>query len=150
MKRLLLVLLALCAAAVAQQGIPGTLVQQSPTMLNACTVITKNGGINTAITTTITPPASQFVYICAIDLTLSNDATGTGVSTNLSWTSTNLGAWSYQFSQVGTANTTPIDKNFYFTFPVKSANAGTAVTLVSPAVNAHAAYNQNVYYYFAP
>jgi hypothetical protein len=134
----------------AQQGVPGTLVQQSPTMLNACTPSNKSAAVNNAVTVSLTPPNGLFTYICGIDLTVSEDATGLVAQTNASFTSTNLGGWAYEFSTTAALNTTPVDKNFYFPTPVKSAQPGVAVTVVSPAANTHAAYNVNVYYYFAP
>jgi hypothetical protein len=143
--------LALLAApsAFAQQA-QGTPIQQIATRLDACTVANATAVINNAVTLTITPPAGQYVYLCGIDLTVSNDATGAVVATNLQWTSTNLGAWKLTYSMAGTANTIGLQYQSTFNAIMKSAVAGTAVTIVSPAANAHAVYNVNAYYYYAP
>jgi hypothetical protein len=150
MKKLLAFLLLAGSAAFAQQGVPGTLIQQSPTMLNACSVRANSGAVNAQVTSTLTPPSGWSVYICGLDFTASNNGTAAVTFTTTTWTSTNLSGWAYQFSSVSAINLNDLDKSFYFVVPIKSAVPGTAVTIVSPAANADAAYNQNIYYYFAP
>lgn len=133
-------------AASAQSG--PTRVQQDPSVLTACSVSNATAAINNQVTVTITPPSGQYVYICGIDVASSQNATST-VNTNLQYTSTNLGGWSWKYSLAATVNIA-ITQAFYFNNPVKSAAAGTAVTVVSPGATANTAFNINVYYYFAP
>lgn len=144
-----LCLLALCALPVAAQS--PTLVQQSPTMLNACTAFNSTAAVNVQVTVTLTPPAGQYVYVCGIDVAISQNATST-VATNATYTSTNLGpsgnTWGWKFSLAAVANTS-LTQAFYFTQPLKSTAPGVAVTVVSPAAAAQTAYSTNVYYYFA-
>jgi hypothetical protein len=124
-------------------------VQQDPTMLHACTSTNSTGAVNaTFATITLTPPAGQFVYVCGVDIAVSFDATGGTASTNVAFTSTNLGGWQWKMSWAGTASTT-LTQPFYFSQPTKSVIPGTAVTFVSPAANLHGAYSVNVYYFFA-
>jgi hypothetical protein len=126
-----------------------TRVQQDPTMLHACTATNSTGAVNATFTTiTLTPPAGQSVYICGADIAVSFDATGGTASTNVAFTSTNLGGWQWKMSWVGTASTT-ITQPFYFSQPMKAVIPGTAVTFISATANLHAAYSANVYYYFA-
>jgi hypothetical protein len=153
MRRLLLLglLLTLTATAQAQQTLPATIVQQSPTLLNACTPMNATAAVNTAVTLTITaPPSGQYIYICGIDLAVSFNASAAVASTNVSFTSTNLGpagaTWAWKTSWVGTANAQP----FTFQYPVRATSPGTAVTIVAPAIQTTTAYSITAYYYVAP
>lgn len=152
MKKLLLInmLVVFASTLLAQQGPSGALVQNSPTELRACTPAHADAAVNTTVTLTIpTPPSGQSIYLCGLDLSVSNDATGAVVSTNLAFTSTNFGGWKWVFSSANAAssNSTQV---FSWTFGAKSPIPGTAVTFVSPAINLHAAYSINAYYYYAP
>lgn len=142
-----LALVALVVAPAWAQG-PAS-VQQSPTMLHACSTTTATAAVNNTATVTLTPPNGQFVYLCGLDITISQDATGGVASTNLTVTSTNFGGWLWKFSNAGTASTTHEQSFFFGSNVVKAAQAGTAVTFVSPAINLHAAYSITAYYYFA-
>ncbi len=147
MKRFILaVIVALVSASAFAQAIP---VQQQATRPDACSTVNATAAVNNTATVTLTPPNGQYVYVCGIDLTVSDDATGAVAQTNVSFTSTNLGGWAYKYSFANAANTT-LSQVFVFNVPLKSAVAGTVVTLVSPAINLHAAYSINAYYYFAP
>lgn len=128
-----------------------TVVQQTATDRTGCSPISFTAAVNNTVTLTLTPPSGQYVYFCGLTLGLSNDATGTVASANLTFTSTNLGGWLWKFSDIGTANVTT--QQTFFTSPrwlLRSQVAGTAVTIVSPAINLHAAYGINAAYYFAP
>lgn len=142
----------LCAVpSFAQQGVQTPVLGAIPVAISstpATTTANNTAAINNPVTLTLTPPAGQFVYVCGLDLIVANDATGAVAATNLSFTSTNLGGWAYKYSMVGTANTNGVDRSFAWTHCVKSAAATTAVTIVSPAANAHATYSINAYYYF--
>jgi hypothetical protein len=131
-----------------QQTNPPTLVQQSPSDLRACTPAHSDAAVNNTVTITITPPNGLYVYLCGWDYQVVQDATGT-VQTNVKWTSTNLGGLAVEYSTplVVDGNTT---QNFYYAVPLKAAQAGVAVTIVSPAAVLHTAYSANAYYYIAP
>lgn len=126
-----------------------TAVQQAPTRLDSCSTVNATAAVNNTATVTLTPPNSQSVYLCGLDIAISNDATGAVTQANVSFTTTNLGGWAWKYSSANAANTS-LTQAFYWNVPVKSAQPGVAVTIVSPAVNAHAAYSINAYYYFAP
>jgi hypothetical protein len=148
--RLLALATALLALpALAQQVSNATPVQQTATRADACVPTSTTNAVNTVTTLTLTPPSGMFVYLCGLDINVSNNATGAVVSTNLIWTSTNFGGWQYKYSAVNTANTNGLDKTFSWNPVVRSAQPGLAMTIVSPAVNAQAAYTITAYYYFA-
>jgi hypothetical protein len=155
MKKLLLLALVVLLA-VAGPVSAQTLIQQSPTLLNACSVSNQNGAVNAQKTVTLTPQSGQYVYVCGLDFQVTNDATGAVTQANVCFTSTNLGPagalpqWCY--SAINALNTSALigQNAYYYPFPLKSQTPGTAVTIVSPAANLHAAYNVNVYYYYAP
>lgn len=123
-------------------------VDQAATRASACTAANATAAVNNAVTLTLTPPSGYYVYLCGFDIAISQDGTAT-VNTNQSFTSTNLGGWAWKYSLPATANT-QLTQSFYFNNPVKSAAAGTAVTVVSPAAKANSAFSINGYYYFAP
>ncbi len=147
MKRIILFALAMALVSVAAfaQPVP---VQQQASRPDACSTVNATAAVNNTATVTLTPPNGQYVYLCGIDLTVSDDATGGVAQTNVSFTSTNFGGWNYKYSFANAANTT-FSQIFVFTIPVRSVLPGTAVTFVSPAINLHAAYSINAYYYFA-
>jgi hypothetical protein len=155
MKKLLLsfaLLLGALGAAFAQQG---ALVQQSGSMLHAgvqSAVGTNFNTVNNTSTATINVPAGYFVYITGMFLSTCQDATS-AAATNLNFTTTGLGSGAaapqFGLSLAATANTCyfqPIS----FATPLKSAAAGTQVTVVSPAANLHAGFGITVQYYLAP
>jgi hypothetical protein len=132
------------------QGVGATIVQQSSQMLNASTKVATSTPttINNQTTATATPSGSNYVYITGIDLAACQDATGTTAVTNLTFTTTNItGAPVYQFSLAATANLCATPRTIQFATPLKSSTPGTAVTVVSPAANAHAVYTSNIYWY---
>lgn len=129
---------------------PFNQTQQSPIQLTACIPAHADAAVNTPVTLTITVPNGQSLYLCGLDLSVTNDATGGVVGTNVQFTSTNLWGWKYTYSMAGTANTVGVDRSFGFAHPIKSQAVGQAVTIISPAANAHAVYSVNAYYYTAP
>jgi hypothetical protein len=156
MKRIPSVLLALVLLALPLGAFAQTPVQQSPTMLNACSGRNATAAIANAVTLTIpAPPSGQYIYLCGVDFQVSNDATGgTVAQSNVCFTTTNLSSAQWCYSQVtGVANTQVLIGQQAYYFPgwaVKSANPSTAVTIVSPASMTHSIYNINAYYYTAP
>lgn len=107
-----------------------------------------DAAINTLLTVTVPAIDGKFIYVTGLDLVVSNNATGGVKSVNLKFTSTNLWGWAYLFSEVGTAWVNTIDRSFQFMEPLKSQTAGVPLSIVSPAVNAQAAYSINIYYYY--
>jgi hypothetical protein len=152
MKKLFLLLFLLCALLLVPVSAraQSTLIQHAPTVLNGCTPSHSDAAINTLVTITITPPNGQYVYVCGIDFQVAHDNPGAAVAfTTVKWTSTNLGGLAYLFSLPAVVNTM-YQQSYQYPFPVKSVAPGTAITFVSPPVNAHAMFSANVYYYFAP
>lgn len=131
-------------------------IQQTPSRLDACNALALAGGtptVNTQVTATLNVPAGQYAYICSISGTVCANATGGTALTNGNFTSTNLPSNpTWQISFAGTLNTcanTAIAETFNGP-PLKSSNAGTNVTIVSPAAGAQNAYQIRVTYYTAP
>lgn len=123
-------------------------VQQSPTRLDAAVgVAYATGAINTANTATIVVPGGQYAYIVAIGLDACENATGTGVPLG-TFTSTNINSsptWLYSVTGAD------VCYRFFEAFPspLKSAAAGTNVTVVGGAQTTVATAIR-VYYYLAP
>lgn len=131
-------------------------VQQSPSMLTACAqVATANGTAQQTIT--ITPSAGMYFYLCGLDLQYCASGTAATATQNVYTTTTGFqGTPKWQLSVSNTASVCfPTGNNgapqtFQFPLPLKSANAGTAVTFVSPAAITNVTFNMNVYGFFAP
>jgi hypothetical protein len=131
-----------------------SVVQQGPTMLNVATkVANANAAVANQVTATMTPASSNYVYLTGIDLEVCQDATGLA-QTNVNWTTTGITGlistapiWSYS---TALAADVCIYKVISYPTPLKSTTPGSAVTVVSPASDAHAAYTINVFWYEAP
>ena len=146
MKKLMmaLALALLPASALAQTAS----VQQSPTRLDAGQNVATSA--SSAATITITPPASQFVYLTGLDIT---NCAGTAVTAAapLTISTTNLGgaAW-----LIGTGSTAglcqPSPTAGSWPLPLKSATPGTAITFVLPTFTTNQTIRVTAYYYFAP
>jgi hypothetical protein len=134
----------------AQNSSP-TIVQQSPTMLNAATKFcTTTAVINSQVTCTMTPSGGNSVYISSIDLMVCQNATS-GANTNLTFTTTNItGSPVFAESLPATANTCTPQHTIVLPTPLKSSTQGTAVTIVSPAAQAQTAFTITVSWYEAP
>jgi hypothetical protein len=145
MKRIL-VLIALCATpALAQQAQPATPVQQAATMLNAASLVSCASG-TAQQTLTLTPPSGQYVYVLNVDIV--SQATTAPAASALTHTSTNLGGMKWYGSLTATGGT--VDKVAWIAAqPLKSATAGTAVTIVSNAAITSVTFNLCVTYYTA-
>lgn len=145
MKRLLIsMLLSLFASAALAQA-P---VQQSATKLDSAVLVSTSN--TSAATITITPPAGQYVYITALDI---SNCAGTAVTAAAptSLTSTNLGGATWM---IGSGSTTglcqPSPAAGSYPNPLKSGAAGTAVTLVLPTFVTNQVVRVSAYYYTAP
>lgn len=150
MKKLLLfalVFLLAVAGPVAAQ----TQTQQAPTLLNACTSASNsNPAVGSQATISVTPSASNFVYVCGLDYQYCQNGTGTAV-TNSTTTSTGLpGNPKWQSSLAAASINTCITGNVYFYYPLKSSSPGTAVTITGITAAANVGQNVNLYYYVAP
>lgn len=129
----------------------GSPVQQSPTRLDVATQVANcNVAVNNTCTATATPPGSNFVYIVGVDLEVCQDATGLA-QTNVSWTTTNLYGAPILFTYSTPLTVDGCNYKFIpYNPPVKAVSPGTAVTVVSPAADTHAAYTTNIFWYSAP
>lgn len=141
-------LLALTGGAFAQ----AVSTQQSASRVEAATAVAfAQAAVGSQSTATIAVPAGMFAYITGISADTCFDATGATAGVNVNYTSTNIQSTpSWSLSYVGTANTCNPPLREWFSVPLKSAQAGTNVTIVSPAGNAHAQFTIRVYYYLAP
>lgn len=136
--------LLLAPSAFAQQA-----TQQSPTRLDAAVLVQTSA--STGATITITPPAGQFVYITAIDMTNCAGSSAVSAASVTSLTTTNLGGAAWTFgSGVAAGLCQPPPSPGIFATPLKSATAGTAVTLVLPTFATNQTIRVSAYYYFAP
>lgn len=126
------------------------LTQQAPTRLDVATAVAVTGtAVNNQYTATITVPAGQYAYITAISFDVCTNGTGTAAN-QVTFTATNLsGSPVWPFSVAATAS---ICQHWQDVIPggLKSAAAGTNVTIVTPAAAANNSYTARVYYYLAP
>jgi len=144
-----LALLLLVPAVGLPQGIPGTLTQQAPTLLDACTGA---AAANTsAATITITPPAGQSVYLCSVQIDSCSGSAAVTPTNPASVTTTNLSGSPKWF--VGTGAAAGLcQPTGGMTWPrtLKSSVAGTPVTIVLPSFATNQTIAVNAYYFFAP
>lgn len=132
-----------------------TSVQQSPTELRASQICNEARGTG-AQTATLTPPAGQYVYINSLEAGAFAQGGTVAISAPASLTSTNLPG-SITFGLFGATTTTSngagaVFQNFIYNFSgnsLKSAAAGTAVTVVSPSVG-NMGWHLALCGYFAP
>ena len=147
----------------AQQAVPGaTPVQQTQPFYNCNQIQTATGAANTAVTTTLTPPSGQFVYICSIYIATVNNAavtpaagpapifTTTGLQNNMVWWGDNAGGCAV--SACAAATTGYLIKVVDSVYPllIKSNAAGTAFTIVTSAGQSTQSVRINVTGFFAP
>lgn len=131
------------------------LITQSPVDLRACVMeSTATSAGNAVSTVTLTPPAGQYVYVCAIYIAETANAavtgaagplpifTSTGLQTNLVFWGDNSSLTSGQLVKVTDSK---------FGFPIKTAAPGTAFTIASSG-SGQSTYNtrMTVSGYFAP
>lgn len=150
-------LAALCGPASAQ-----VTVQTSPTRPDAATLVSSTAPAVNATqatgTVTITPPSGQYVYFTGIYVAACGDGTASTSSIQQNFTTTNLSSLTIETSMLAYAATTAIANNISscdrvslpFATPLRSAAAGTAVTIVPPAQAAHMSFPIIATYYFAP
>ncbi len=156
MKRILAALLIVLLAPVlvfAQAGVPGTLTQQSPTMLNACGVLASaTAAVGTGATATVTVPNAQFTYICGIEITLVCGTTTCTAIAATAITTANLGglAFTLPSTGMGAAAGTATVAYFMYPNPLKSAAPGTTITVGATPAVANGVWRVNIYGYFAP
>jgi hypothetical protein len=157
MKRMLLLVLIALLAVVGPVSAQ-TLIQQSPTTLNACTLSQNKQATAGAVgTITITPPAGQYVYLCELDVHSCAGASAITGAAPLFVTSTGLGAnnpqWMLPTGGNGvTANNAGscYDQNYFYPGGLKSAATGTNVTIVGPTSATNQTVNVNAIWYYAP
>jgi hypothetical protein len=151
------VLIAWCGAASAQ-----VIVQPTASRLDAAVLISSTApAVNATVATgtvTITPPPGQFVYFTSLYVAACSDGTASTSSVQQNFTTTNMNSLTIQTSMLAYAATTAIANSISscdrvalsFAAPVKSAAAGTAVTIVPPAQAAHMSFPIIATYYYAP
>jgi len=148
-----LAILAALALGQAHNAAAQALVQQSPTHVDAgnlTAVGTNWNTVNTQSTATATAPGGQYVYVTALYMGACQDGTGVAAA-NLNFTTTNLGGAEFAYSTALSANACPNEPGLVnFPVPLKAAQAGTAVTLVSPAAQSHIGFATEIFYYTAP
>jgi len=150
----LVVFALLCLRLIAHAQGP-VLIQNTPTELRASQNCNEARGTG-AQTATLTPPAGQYVYIQTLEAGAFAQGGTVAISTPASLTSTNLPG-SITFGLFGATTTTSngagaVFQNFVYNFAgngLKSAAAGTAVTVVSPSV-ANLGWHIALCGYFAP
>lgn len=146
---LLAALLLLAPAGGWAQSVPGTLTQQSPTLLDACTS-TVNSATSGA-TLTITPPAGQSVYLCAVTYENCAGASAVTPTNPASITTTNLSGSPRWFVGTGAAaGLCQPSPAIVLPRTLKSTVPGTPVTIILPAFAGTQIINFTAWYYTAP
>lgn len=116
--------------------------------VDASLSVSATAATGVAVTATLPSVAAQFHHITAIDIMAYSTAARVGVAAPILVTSTNLpGANAWDFATTATIGTTDT-KSFYFDNPYRSTVAGTATTIVCPAITG-IIWRVNVYYYTA-
>jgi hypothetical protein len=153
---------ALLAVPVAMADVAGTSVTQTATHLDAATIWQgeANGATScnavsqtsASDTITITPPGGQYVYLTALVLQKSTDATGVTEVPTVSMTNIAGGGFPAFLSLASTLSTTSgayLDQTINFgPGGLKSAQPGVAVTFVpSAAASAHSIFCNSATYY---
>lgn len=142
-------LLLLSPAAFAQVAPNTAPVQQLGTRLDAAQLVSTSA--TSATTITITPPSGYFVYITGLEITNCAGATAVTAAAVTTVTTTNLSGAAWTLGSGVTAGLCqPQAPNGPFSNPLKSATAGTAVTIVLPTFATNQTIRVSAYYYFAP
>lgn len=139
---------------VAQNGVPGTITQESPTSLRAPVfTTTATGAANTAVTVTAPGQSGLYFYLCGVYIATANNAavtaaagpapifTTTNLPTNLVWWGNN-GIATTGLLQVVTDAQLPVC--------LKTAAPGTAFTIVTSAGQSTMNARINITGYYAP
>jgi len=147
-----LLLAAFIAAGLSEGALAQALIQASPTRLDAATSVAVGTNWNTVAsqsTATATPPAGQFVYVTALYMSACQNSSGSATA-NANFTTTGLGGMEFAYSAAAAEGCAGQPGLITFATPQKSAAAGTAVTLVSPASTTNTGYGTEIFYYTAP
>jgi hypothetical protein len=139
----------------AQQAVPGATPVQQAQPFTTCNNTASNTGTGAAgfTTTTVTPPAGQYVYICGINVIETATAAMTGAAGPETLTTTdlpiNLIWWGNNSTQVIGWSQTVLDEQYPWF--LKGSAPGTAFTIVAAAAGvAGSNYRVNVTYFTAP
>jgi hypothetical protein len=149
----------LCLAGAAFAQAPP--VAQTATRQDAATVVCSTApAVNATAATgtcTVVPPAGQFLYLVALYVAACGDGTASTSSIQQNFTTTNLNGLVIETSYLSAATiaTNPgasqCDRvSMPFATPLKSAAAGSTVTIVPPAQAAHMSFPIVALGYFAP
>lgn len=138
-----------------QSGVPGTLVQNSPTELRASSVqCTATGAGNTTVTCTLgPPPGGQYVYItnCTVHEVANAAITGAAAPAGV-LTTTNLGTnqiWWADNATQGTGWQKEVMKESW-PWGLKTAQSGTSFTLAQTGGQSTQSFRINCSGYYAP
>lgn len=145
MKSLILAIILFSLGAFAQQVTTATPIQQTATRLDSATNCQNYSGTAQG-TITITPPSGQFVYVTALDTAAT--AVSAPAASRVVTTTTNLGGITQTFGLTATAGI-GANNDLVSSTPIRSATAGTAVTIVTNAAITNVTFDLNVCYYFA-
>jgi len=155
MKRFLLavVFLTLSAAAFGQAGVPGTLVQHSPTHQDTCTPVNAQAasGSQTTLTIPAGPSQTPFIYITEIDIQMS---VATALSAAVATTSVTVKQngvtyLQYPITLPVTANTNYFFGPWQFGTTMKFPQSGQPVVITGITATTNLTQNINVCYYYA-
>lgn len=110
-------------------------------------------GANAAVTLTLAAPgAGLFHYLTSIEIVRTNPTTTAiaAAASNLAFTSTNLNGMAWNCGNLLAAGSQDRLVQMSFPFPIKSAAANTATTIVAPAIGAGGLVRVQVTYYTGP
>lgn len=141
--------LAIAAPAFAQSTGSATPTFQIGSRQDAATAVVHNK--TSATTTTITPPAGQYVYLTGADIVNCAGASAVTAAAPTNITTTGFsGSLTFMIGSGVTAGQCTPSSVPAFNTPLKSAAPGTAVTFVLPTFATNQTIAMNVYYFFAP
>jgi hypothetical protein len=122
-------------------------VQQSPTRLDAATVVGTSK--TSAATITVTPTAGLSFYLTGVDVMNCAGASAVTAAAPTDITTTNMNGITWTVGSGATAGLCQSENMAYVT-PVKSAAPGTAATFVLPTFATNQVVRVSVYGYYAP
>src|SRR5260370_40497892 len=136
----------------AQSGVPGTLVQTSPTHQDSASVCLNSA--SSGGTLTFTPPGSQYFYLHEIDFQNGQSTTGVAAAAAPTQVTISNIAGSPIWNMASGAVTTPgtITQSFSVLYPtgLKSSVPGSSVVVTLPALITNQFLRVNACGYYAP
>ncbi len=131
------------------QGIPGTLVQQTPTRLDSATQSASSA--TSAATLTLTPNGGEYVYIYAVDVANCAGASNVVAAAPTTITTTNIsGSLSFTLGSGTTAGQCTQFEAIAYPTGLKSQTSGVATTFILPTFATNQTVRLNVIWRSAP